>query len=86
MARLSRVLSHWLTYAFIGYLALVLAFGLQSRHSASQERKLVIAFVCDSIQIRLEQDGPGADEFVARFAVIMRKYDAHCSPPVRGLP
>jgi hypothetical protein len=86
MAKLRRFLSDWRIYAAIGYLALALGIGLQTRHATSQERDLLIDFVCDSIAVRLEQDGPDAAHFAAHFAVIMREHDARCSPPVKGLP
>jgi len=86
MAKLRRFLSDWRIYAAIGYLALALGIALQTRHAALQERGLLIDFVCDSIALRLEQDGISAEQFAARFAVIMREHDARCSPPVKGLP
>ena len=86
MAKLSRILSDWRLYIVIGYFALALGFGAFAQHQASQERDFVLSFVCDSIAIRLEQDGPAAEEFTARFATIMREHDVRCSPPVKGLP
>ena len=86
MARLSRFLSDWRVYLAVAYLALALGVGLLSMRAASQERGLLIDFVCDSIAVRLEQDGPTAEHFAARFAVIMREHGARCSPPVAGLP
>ena len=86
MAKLRRFLSDWRVYMAVGYLALALGVGLLSMRAASQERDLLIDFVCDSIAVRLEQDGPTAEHFAARFAVIMREHDARCSPPVKGLP
>ena len=86
MARLRHFLSDWRVYLAVAYLALALGIGLLSMRAASQERDLLIDFVCDSVALRLEQDGPTAVEFAARFAVIMREHDARCSPPVKGLP
>jgi len=70
---------------FLQLLILALAL-LALARPASQERGLLIDFVCDSVALRLEQDGPSAEEFAARFAVIMREHGARCSPPVAGLP
>ena len=89
MAKLRRFLSDWRTYAAIAWVAL--AFGiavpiLYAQRQDRRERELVLRFVCDSIALRLEQDGPSAEQFAARFAIIMREHDARCSPPVKGLP
>lgn len=62
------------------------ALVMQHEQARREGQAFLLRFVCDSIALRLEQDGPSAGEFAARFAVIMREHDARCSPPVKGLP
>jgi len=59
---------------------------VSSEQQATRERALLLRFVCESVAIRLEHDGPEADAFAARFGKIMRQTGASCSPKVPGLP
>jgi hypothetical protein len=86
MARLKLLFSDWRLYVSVGYVVLAVGLGLWMQRQTDQERDFLLAFVCESVALRLEQDGPTAEDFAARFGVIMREHHAHCSPPVKGLP